>query len=42
MSYKFWKGLSGAGLACLLVLGMAAPVFGQGIFKKNLVVNPGA
>lgn len=42
MLYSFRKEMSGAGLACLLVLGLAQPGFGQGVFNQNLVVNPGA
>ncbi len=36
------RRMSGAGLLCLLVVGLAMPGLGQGIFKQNLVVNPGA
>ncbi|MBL0156071.1 MAG: hypothetical protein IPP47_03000 [Bryobacterales bacterium] len=42
MLQGFRRMMSGAGLACLLVPGLALPVFGQGIFNQNLVVNPGA
>ena len=42
MLQSFRRKMSGTGLVCLLVLGLALPGFGQGIFRQNLVVNPGA
>ena len=42
MLYNFRKEVSGAGLMCLLVVGLALPGLAQGTFNQNLVVNPGA